>query len=237
MASITEEYQRALPFALHNVSPQLAALHMTRARLLSENIIALSTTSCVCCGSLILPAQGNIRLRRVRVTDEAPRAPSARPNQSPSSSRSYRKIILRKCAACGNQEFRPVDGNAPRFPSVRHTSKFKSLETTINIASGTQPIQARGATIPDSVASQHSTPRAINPKLPGVSPPATSLANTGATSNASPQAPASAKPPKARSNKKRSGLQEMLARNRTQKQNEGEEVGSRTGLADFLVGL
>ena len=239
MSLITEEYQRTLPFALYSVSPQLAALHATRARLLNGNLIAPLSPSCIRCGSIILPGQGSIRLSRRRTTDRISGASDPRPVQTPSSSGSYQKILLRKCAACGHQECRNIDGrNAQKFPSVRRASKSKSSESKNDATSGAPLVRALTATPPGGPVDQRSVSPAINTNHPpGDSRRLSPLASTGLTPNPSPHPSASAKFPKVRSNKKRSGLQEMLARNRDLKRNENEEGGSRTSLADFLVEL
>lgn len=233
--SITEEYQRALPSAFHALSPQLAALHAIRTKILYREK-GTSFPSCFRCGSFILPGDGHVRLQRR--SQPAPRTARSIRESGPYST--SQKVLVRKCNACGHEErIKIAEEQASHFPSVRKASRDKKIALA-HIGKVEEPLL------------QHATTR-----LTAITIPAQSVGIRGAvestqTQNASRHgmqsssgasidsqtASQSSKPIKSRQNKKRLGLQEMLARNKEQKDKEKEQQGtSRTGLADFLLDL
>ena len=213
MSSLTDEFRRVLPFALYSASPKLSALHATRRKLIAlksttpDSNIA-STSSCPKCGVL--------RLTR-RCTSRTPlRTGGSRASKDPNDL----KVSPRGTATCANcgSTYQATSTAKHPTPSVRHMKRRRSraINNEIDIDSSTSETPAGARPIETN--------------------PISTTANSSARPSAQPANPTEGPARKSRP-KKRVGLQEVLARNRSQKEKSAAEAKHRAGLADFLVGL
>lgn len=214
MSSLTDEFRRVLPFALYSASPKLSALHATRRKLIAlksttpDSNIA-STSSCPKCGVL--------RLTR-RCTSRTPLRTSggSRASKDPNDL----KVLPRGTATCANcgSTYQATSTAKHPTPSVRHMKRRRSraINNEIDIDSSTSETPAGARPIETN--------------------PISTTANSSARPSAQPANPTEGPARKSRP-KKRVGLQEVLARNRSQKEKSAAEAKHRAGLADFLVGL
>ncbi|GBE79725.1 hypothetical protein BKA93DRAFT_280202 [Sparassis latifolia] len=112
MATTTESYQLKLPFILASVSPDLAALHALRARLLRPTDAALNALHCPRCGVLLVDGCGETRLTR-----------SYRNREDPGNNKnaaSFRRLLRRSCKRCGYRGAAHVESDSPlSFPPPR----------------------------------------------------------------------------------------------------------------------
>ncbi|EGO01906.1 hypothetical protein SERLA73DRAFT_71063 [Serpula lacrymans var. lacrymans S7.3] len=216
-APATVKFQCNLPFALLSVSPALASLHASRARLLLPDSASNSnSTQCSKCGAYLLDGQGTVRItrthkkrRRVRGQDDD----------------NHRQISM-LCHRCGYCDRIPFKSTAPNaFPQTRKPKAHPP----------------RSENIPSKASSP---PAEVLPLTPQVSssPISAIVAPTQATVSSTPARRAATAPDasariKARP-KQKSGLQEMLMRN---KKREAEEKSKKSipqnTLAAFLSGL
>ncbi|PSS05418.1 hypothetical protein PHLCEN_2v3907 [Hermanssonia centrifuga] len=237
----TSKFQFNLPCVLQPVSPALAALHASRARLLhypEHTAEALNLTHCSRCGSYLLDGSG--RIRTIRKT---PRAEGKARVGTPSV-----RVLRRSCSVCGHDEDVPVaKGNAEKFPGVP-----KRRKTSMKV--GTMPPE-QDATLPEAPASRKNVASAVPTRestpvnatlsrsssaVPSLQPSrfTTPVPTPSSRSRSSAPAPTPSQSSSSRSMsrpKKKSGLQDMLARNRERQEQEKKADGG--GLAAFLEGL
>ncbi|OCH94122.1 hypothetical protein OBBRIDRAFT_748415 [Obba rivulosa] len=231
-ASATAKYQFALPFALSPVSPGLAALCACRARAAYPAETTLSTSHCSHCGVPFHVGGGSIRVVRLR----RPKAGSSKGGDSEHPPR----VLRRSCEACGHVEDMRVErGNASSFPPPQRARHAKSSTPSI-------PDRVKLAAAPSKSAGMHgqSQPEpstrlaplqtvlaaASPPSLKPTPPPIGSAGSRSSTPGPIAEATRTKTRPK-----KKSGLQDLLARNR-QRQEEDKKADGH-GLSAFLQGL
>ncbi|KAI0771609.1 hypothetical protein BD413DRAFT_604378 [Trametes elegans] len=241
----TAKFQLALPSLLAPISPHLAALHATRARLLhpSDADPSLAGTHCARCGIPLLLSGGRTRAVRVHKKSKT----SSRPAPAPQS---FARVLRRSCRACGLDEDVPLVGtaSAPAFPPVRDRARrtpsaaprvpraaapaSESARVGVHAPPVSQPHPARSLHPSETPAASRSSSHApIPPPAPG--PLRAPAASTGPAPGR-PQAEMGTAQNKARS-KKKAGLQSLLARNREKQ--EQEKKRESQGLSAFLQGL
>ncbi|KAI0349419.1 hypothetical protein OH77DRAFT_1231972 [Trametes cingulata] len=244
----TAKFQLALPALLTPISPHLAALHATRARLLHPADTSLATTHCARCGSPFLANGGHTRSIRKK-------------RKSSAGAPFVIRILRRSCRVCGHDDDIPLDtSNAPAFPKPRDRARRKS-STTPHVSSAA-PVTAAKPAAPASmqqhapVSQPHASRSLQSPATPGSSRSSSltpapsrsaSLVPSGSRSTPTPAGSAApAKPGQMSVNKqeapqskarpkKKAGLQSLLARNREKQEQEKKREGQ--GLSAFLQGL
>ncbi|EIM88458.1 uncharacterized protein STEHIDRAFT_155811 [Stereum hirsutum FP-91666 SS1] len=250
----TAKYVHSLAFALHPISPALAACHASRARLLRPPTLhsdsarrSYPPSSCPRCGIFLLDGTG-----QVRSVHSSTSTRKRKRNGKGSSSSSAGRFSEITCSSCGHVERtpRPV-GNAALFPKVRRrapsaASGFDSARTIAPIPQSSRPTAAAIAvsnpplmhtSSPSPSTPSHQQPP---PSIPPPPPPSTTHTRPQSSTPQPPQPPPPPPPTtttkKARA-KKRSGLQELLARNKEKQTGNKEGDGPGSGLASFLSSL
>jgi hypothetical protein len=144
---MTSAFQQSLPSAVLPVSPALAALHVSRARLLDPIYGAsVSSTNCAKCGTYILNGDGHIRLGRNRKSTQ----------------------LLKGCGVCGWNDKAPIPkGNARLFEPSR---KVKRQRLDSQRSSGLPPQTQPSPTISGLDTS-------VKPDAPARVPPKSSTAS------------------------------------------------------------
>jgi len=216
MSSLTEEFRRVLPFALYSTSPKLSALHTTRGKLsaLKNGTLPSNISSSLCCakcGLLQFAGRGTSQGSAELLSDS--RALGVSNNSKKALSRPIARAAI--CANCGaTRPHLPASAAKRSMPSVRHMKKRRNR--TINNEPDTSASEIPTTPICDEAGAISRSPSTA---------PVTQTARLmeGSTGKSRP--------------KKRVGLQEMLARNRAQKEKSAAEAKHRAGLAYFLVGL
>lgn len=216
----TLRFQLALPKTAQAISPTLAALHITRTRLLyygEAGCRAFDTTHCQRCGIYLLEGTGSVRTAR-RSTKKA------------GVGAKVTTVLRRSCGVCGGRQDVPIDaGNMPVFPRVGKTQsksglvpqpQIKDMQPVEKAVLISQPLSSA----PTSAAPSSSRPSPMpgsQRTLPVAKPTPQDIQHADGRS-------------KARA-KKKSGLQEMLARSKERQ--EKERAGLNGGLAAFLQDL
>ncbi|KAI9001029.1 hypothetical protein BD414DRAFT_511632 [Trametes punicea] len=234
----TAKFQLALPFVLSSISPNLAALHATRARLLYPADNSLAGTHCTRCGTPFLTAGGRIRSIRRKKKKSYP------------GSHATVRVLRRSCRTCGFDEDVPLETpNPPTFPKVRDRARRK-VPITPHASSAAVAKPPVAADVQRAPVSQRHASRSLQSSTTPASSRSSSIAPS-TTSRPSP-APPSATPAstsqmpisaqgsgqtKSRLRKK-PGLQSLLARNREKQEQEKKRAeGEGQGLSAFLQGL
>lgn len=207
MSAITDAYRHALPMMMQSISPRLAALHASRDKLLSESNASTSnytsTNACSGCGAMLHPNTTR------RATRKAPRQTGSKPQGSSRLALSRLKTVTETCNNCGHVRRHEISRAALKeMPSVR---RMRMRRRDIQMEE-------------ESVASLPSTPTpAPNPVLSRVTSKDASPSSLTPTTSTTPH-PTGSPTPRTHAEssgktrpKKRVGLQEMLARNRNQK--------------------
>lgn len=231
-AAATAQYQLSLPFALSSVSPGLAALHACRARVAYPADPTLSTSHCSHCGVLFHAGGGTVRLVRARTPIGG--SSNGRDGDSPA------RVLRRSCGLCGHvQDVRVERGNESLFPQPRQRIRDTKLTTS---TLPDRPKAAAPLTKPDlNMRSQNQpgshTRLAPSPStLPAISP--SSHKPTASASSSRSSTPAANRDVRSKSRpKKKSGLQDMLARNRQKQEQEQGKKADAHGLSAFLQDL
>ncbi|OSD04234.1 hypothetical protein PYCCODRAFT_1466204 [Trametes coccinea BRFM310] len=249
----TAKFQLALPVVLSPVSPHLAALHATRARILYPTDNTLAGTHCTRCGTPFLTAGGG-SIRSIRK--------KRRKNNRPGSNNvALVRVLRRSCRACGFDDDVPIDpATAPAFPKVRDRARRKSsaappaaraqgaasvkpaaVPAPAQHAPVSQPLASRSAQSPATPASSRSssiTPSSSRPSPAPVSAPASAGSSMKPAQAVTSQQQQIASHAKSRP-KKKAGLQSLLARNREKQEAEKKraENQGQGGLSAFLQGL
>ncbi|KAH9951602.1 hypothetical protein B0H21DRAFT_716685, partial [Amylocystis lapponica] len=229
-ASATQQYQLAIPFALAPVSPGLAALHVSRARLLHPSDTSLSDIHCAKCGTLIIHGLGETRSMRSNTRRKA--------TNDEGGARPTRRFLRRACQICGHREDIPLQtSSSPYFPPPRRRKRV--LPPSPAVIDGTRVSQDA-----PQVQSTTTTQRSVPPGPPST-PHALSLSSTATASPfphphlprevVSAASSSTSLPSKAKTKSKKSGLQAMLARNREKQEQEKRQDGQ--GLSTFLQAL
>ena len=238
---VTAKFRVQIPCVLQSISPSLAALHATRARLLHHpgpETDVLKDTNCTKCGAYLLDGTGSIRtIRKTR---------SFKGKQRPKGPLPYARFLRRSCRYCGCEEDLPMETvkevalQANRAPMAAPTPALASAASTPT------PTQSRSTSvIPPRTSSAAPSPPST--RQPSAAP--STLSTLAHTSSLSSKAPTPSKPSPATSPaptaldarakpraKKKTGLQDMLARNR-ERQEQEKKASSGGGLAAFLEGL
>ena len=245
----TRYLNRAIP-AFAAASPALGALHAIRARRSSPHI-ELSPLHCARCGSLALSrrlerkSRATSRSSRVRKTNKGKdkRLPPQQ-HPPPPSHCSYIRITRITCAACGHTDTEAIAADDQRaHPELKADYPISVSARTITDSSSVaaqdpsvveEPISSQRS--PDNITEiigqsnlvEIKTPEqstsSMFPAVVSVDRPRDSKISSSSVSSASKRT------------KKRSGLQEMLARSKEQKRDKEENVPGN-GLAAFLSGL
>ncbi|KAI0081757.1 hypothetical protein K474DRAFT_1768354 [Panus rudis PR-1116 ss-1] len=228
----TVKYQFALPYALHAISPALAALHASRARLLhypDPVCDILAASHCIRCGTYLLDGSGEIRTVR-----EPPKK-----KRRTSTGQDAKRMLRRTCGVCSYQNDTPIErGNASAFPRVRrrkNAARDPSLQATaVSLSKKPQGPEQRAARL----TSQTPAPK-LKSSTPvpskAASPAPTMHVDQSRSSTPSASSSTTATPTRQKSRpKKKSGLQDMLARNRERQEQEKKQSQS---LSAFLEGL
>ncbi|KAI0763255.1 hypothetical protein BC629DRAFT_1597028 [Irpex lacteus] len=214
----TLKFQLAVPNVIQTISPALAALHVTRYRLIhSPNARShtFDTTHCTACGTLLAGGSGSVRVMR-----KHPPRKSGKP---------YLRVIRRSCEVCGEHQDVPIEeGGASGFAKVGKQRLQEVVPISVSDpAPRTEPV----AVVEPAAVSIKPAPSPVPPNTPSPIP------------SSSAQIPrAKSKEPKSvdgRSKsriKKKNGLSDMLARNKERQEKERSAQGS-TGLAAFLQNL
>ena len=232
--SSTVNFQLAVPHLLAPVAPSLAALHATRARRLYPSDPLFSGTHCVKCGTPFIVSDGQTRSTRKRR------------HTTKSSDGTIVRAVRRSCRSCGHEEDVHLGAAcAPAFPKPRDRARYRA--STNPHLSGVAERSSAGMNVPRPVSiprlswplassstqvsfREGSTPSAQ--PTPNPSSAAHPLATSRNKSTAQDQIKAKAR------QKKRSGLQNMLVRNRERQEQEKRRDGAQgVGLSAFLQGL
>ncbi|OBZ70402.1 hypothetical protein A0H81_10008 [Grifola frondosa] len=214
-STTTTQYQLALPLLLSRVSPGLASLHASRARLLNPTDTSLLVSHCSKCGAHLLDGFGMVR--------------SVRKKRRLSSGSSFARVVRKSCKICGHAEEVPIETtNATLFPKPRagikpqHVSSFNASYS---------PATSQPSAPSQPTVSSLSRSPSVNPPSSGRS---SERSSTPIMSSQEPSSVLAASRSQARS-KKKSGLQQMLARNRERQEQEKQIKGQ--GISAFLQGL
>lgn len=212
----TLKYQLAVPRVVESISPALAALHVTRSRLSQSSHAGGSrtfdTTHCTACGTYLRGGTGCIRAMRIH----APRK----------SGKPYLRVLRKSCLVCGKHQDIPIEEGEP--PALAKATKRQILT----------------ASVPNPVPSSELVP--ANKPPVAVPKPSPILVVSSSAASPAPSSPQLPRPQgqdtkaidqrgRARA-KKKTGLSDMLARNRERQEKE-RLTGENTGLAAFLQNL
>lgn len=229
---ITARFRVQLPSVLQHASPALAAFHATKARLLlhpAPEADVLRPTHCVRCGAYLLDGTGTVRAARRPVRGQTR---GAKP---------YVRVLRRSCGSCGGEEDVPLEqaeavarqacANAgaakasvqPALPATQRATP-DTPATVQSRPSSLAPSRQPSQTPSTAPSRQHSQTPVATPPVPS----RTATPAVGPAQNA-PDARAKSRP------KKKTGLQDMLARNRERQEQEKKAAGG--GLAAFLQDL
>ncbi|KAI0650795.1 hypothetical protein C8Q79DRAFT_1007027 [Trametes meyenii] len=233
----TASFQLAIPSLLTSISPHLAAWHATRARRRTPSEPSLASTHCSRCGLPFIASGARTRSLRKKTK----------------KSSTIVRVLRRSCPACGHNDDVPLDAaNAPVFPKVRDRAARKSSTAPHGpgAPSAFDPASTHRAQVSQPHASQLTrsaeTPASSRSSslapLPTRSTPAPALSSTsGRAPSAKPAPPATPEqtPSQTKSRqKKKAGLQSLLARNREKQEQEKKRDGQgQGGLSAFLQGL
>ncbi|KAI0677604.1 hypothetical protein C8Q78DRAFT_100428 [Trametes maxima] len=217
----TASFQLALPSLLAPLAPHLAALHATRARLRAPSDPSLAHTHCSRCGSPFLASGARTRSVRKK-TKKSPRASAVV------------RVLRRSCPACGYDDDVPLDAaHPPVFPKVRDRAARKPSNAAPHgsgapsFASAPQVSQPHAPQLTPASSRSSSLAPPPTPSAPvrPVPPPPAGTAERAPTQAKSRQ-------------KKKAGLQSLLARNREKQEQEKKRDGhGQGGLSAFLQGL
>ncbi|GJE85022.1 hypothetical protein PsYK624_010990 [Phanerochaete sordida] len=242
----TARFRAALPAVLQPASPALAAFHATRARLAlhpAPDADVLKTTNCMRCGAYLLDGSGAVRVVR-RALGKGRGRGRGRP---------YVRVLRRSCALCGCDEDLPLEKSAPKREARAGAAASLATAPVPSGAAKTGSVQSAGASTPLAAQSRLSSAAPSNQlsRTPSAAPSrqssqAPTSQPTPVPSSASGKASASSKaslapaqnPLDARAKtrpKKKTGLQDMLARNRERQEQEMKAASG--GLAAFLQDL
>lgn len=227
MSAITDAYRHALPLMIQSISPRLAALHVSRVKLLTETSASTSnytsTNACLSCGAML-----HLNATR-RATRKAARWTRSKPQGSSGQALSRMRVVTETCDNCGQVRRHEISRRELKeMPSVRRMRSCR-VETNVEEDTFIPPVSTFPAPI-HILSTVASKPKSPSPSTPSTPNPLPAIESRLIRSHAEPTG-------KSRP-KKRVGLQEMLARNRNQKDKAAAAEGKRaTGLADFLVEL
>lgn len=229
----TSKFQFSLPYALQSLSPALAALHTTRARLLNHPNLpgdTFTTTHCSRCGTYLLDGESSVRI--IRKTGGVHGKINGR------AAASYTRILRRSCNVCKHEEDVPIDnGNAGLFPKVRRRKAGEKSIDSIpreplpQVPQSKNPLESLPDSRKDSSMSSRA-PSVVSAHPPRISTPTPTPPTRSPVPQSGHLSSSRAKPRP----KKKSGLQDMLARNRERQEQERKATGS-VGLAAFLENL
>ncbi|KAI0092850.1 hypothetical protein BDY19DRAFT_990527 [Irpex rosettiformis] len=223
----TLKFQLTVPVVAQAISPALAALHVTRFRLIhSPNARShtFDTTHCTACGTLSTEGKesgrgrpGSVRL----VRQHAPRK----------SSKPYVRILRRSCEVCSEHRDVPIEGDgADGFVQVRKHQRQKQQEegSALLAISVSNPISSA-----ESVVALKRSP--LEPS------PLSSLSSTprpGPSKSSTPQPP---RPDSTRDEEPEPGFKDMVEGCTRNKERQAREraaaAAGSTGLAAFLQDL
>ncbi|KAL0574677.1 hypothetical protein V5O48_007293 [Marasmius crinis-equi] len=217
----TQKFQSSFP-VLFSATPQLAALHNSRIRQKCfENEVEAPVDSCFKCGAFLhgldTEAESTTRLFRA------------------GKQRKHARVIQSTCGNCGWSHRRVIEkGNASLFPRRKparvRASSLPSRKPTIISSPVSRTENNNQSSSSTTIASKQ-----LN--LPIASPsPSPSISSKAHSLPTPPPQTARNRP------KKKSGLQEMLARNREKEEKQkqsssAQKGGQNAGLAAFLSGL
>ncbi|KZT20356.1 hypothetical protein NEOLEDRAFT_872848 [Neolentinus lepideus HHB14362 ss-1] len=215
MDDITLKYQLSLPFLLQPTSPSLAALHACRLRRTHPQASTLRDTHCLQCGYLLSDGLSEVRTARARKKRRV-------------SGGLMPKVLRKVCGSCDHVQLYPLDdGNAKLFPKAGKNTN-RSGQT------------GRATELMRAGASSSSISKKDHDILPASSRE-TSVSRTEQKPSPSPRSasPSVTDPVQVKRPKKKSGLQELLAKNRERERQEQARKGNEQdgGLASFLSGL
>lgn len=246
----TSKFRAQLPLAIHPVSPTLAALHATRARLLHHpgpDTDVLKDTNCTKCGAYLLDGTGSIRtVRKTR---------KSRTKKGPKTSQPYVRVLRRSCGMCGCEEdlplgvakeampkVGPIAATGPStLPTQQRAGSSQSFAASTSIASQSRspsivPLR-QSSPVPSSM---HTRPPSAAPSpiaTPALPSTANSKVSTPFKLSPAPSPAPSTLDARAKARpRKKAGLHDMLARNR-ERQEQEKKAGVGGGLAAFLEGL
>lgn len=255
----TTNFRVKLASHLQSTSPQLARIHITRARLLNDFPAGPTPLSCSKCGHLTC----SIRSTRARtkgvelctqkrgevVEDSGPSTPKANQKGQRATTASH---IIRRCPTCGFKEHLPLTKSTdsqslPRInlPSVRQRQKNVSMHKPVPPVLS-QPAQVQASNVSSSTSSsiKESTPEAFINLVPNTIQDvkkqrqvtnADSLATSRTAGIGEEARTARLKTrPKAKG-----GLQALLVRNKEKQQRSeaGNKGNQSIGLSGFLETL
>lgn len=226
-------FHLAIPYIL---PPSLAALHATRARLLYPSHPLFSGTHCIKCGFPL--TADNSQTRSVR----------QKRRKSEGGDAARIRALRRSCRSCGHDEDVPLGAACPpalpkvrdrvrRKPSAHHQPHASNVATPSPAdSSSLEPISAQPC-LSQQMASS-STPASSRPSSvtgplsisPTLSSSTISRTQRQDVSSVQDKAKAMAR------QKKKSGLQNMLAKNR-ERQEQEKRGGQSAGLSAFLQDL
>ncbi|KDQ64557.1 hypothetical protein JAAARDRAFT_230732 [Jaapia argillacea MUCL 33604] len=239
-SSSTTKFQLTLPLVLHSISPGLAAYHVSRARALGVDDPALATSHCKRCGGYLFDGTSEIRVVRPGISKRRKLSRKLSKDKDSDS-----RVVSKTCLTCGYCDEVTLDrGNATLFPMPRKRTKTSCSSPQGIITLPTDLSHARNDLNPPKLASMTPSPlpsRSASqiPTSNPVSRPS-SLPPTAKSTPESSSVPGSSKPARSKGRNKKTGLQDMLARNRERERQEQQKKageGSAGGLAAFLSGL
>ncbi|KAI0347272.1 hypothetical protein BDW22DRAFT_512299 [Trametopsis cervina] len=220
----TLKFLLAVPKVTQSISPALSALHVTRTRLIHHakagGSRTFDTTHCTKCGMYLLAGHGSVRVARKQLS------------RKHGKTQQHVRVLRKSCLVCGEVQDVPVEGGDP--PAFAKVGKKKALHISASklvpdAVSAPLPQPSQGDNTARNTESRSSTIVAeTRPSLPAKQ-----------TIQAQPSPSQSTDPSglrnKARA-KKKSGLSDMLARNKERQQKE-RTAGTSRGLAAFLQDL
>ncbi|TBU40119.1 hypothetical protein BD309DRAFT_968167 [Dichomitus squalens] len=236
-ATPSANFQLAVPHLLASITPSFAALHATRVRLLYPSDPLFSGTHCAQCGTPLIANDSQTRsVRKKRRKSSGGDAVGIR-------------ALRRSCRTCGHEEDVLLGVNrAPAFPMPRDRAR---REPSTNKPPRASSVASHSPAEMSSSKPESARPRASEPIVSSSTPGSSRPSSVTPTRSMSiPSSAPSPRPPthavpiaqdqtkiKARQ-KKRSGLQSMLARNRERQEQEKKREGCQgAGLSAFLQGL
>lgn len=218
MDPATTKHQLALPYVLA-FAPGLAATHAVRARKrhpASPDDPPILPAHCPRCGSSLISGASQLRIRRDPSHTHA-QAGGHKPSGA-SAPAAHPRYVQQCCGACGHVK-------KTRLESIATLSRSDTVPAALAESPLLQSLRSDAAPAPAREPSlDHRPERRIGPSSD--SPPA-----IAASSVSSAKAVSKSRP------KKRSGLQDLLARNREKQEQEKQGKSPGGGLAAFLSGL
>ncbi|TFK55932.1 hypothetical protein OE88DRAFT_1731569 [Heliocybe sulcata] len=209
---VTARYQLSLPLLLRSASPALSALHVARLRRVLPQEPTLQETHCQRCGSFLLDGLSEVRTATAKKRKVV-----------------SQKVLRKTCGSCGHVQLRPLElGNARLFPKAGRNFNGSSDRKEI----ATTPMRESESSDMAVISHSQTTDTVRSSSRDAAQSPRRSPSTEQKQSSSLPNAGPGKRP------KKKSGLQELLAKNRErERQAQAKKDSSQSGLGAFMSGL